>query len=72
MHLPLTDNQVKLLRRVADSTTVADAAIPWLLHLIADPDAVLLSELGLWRSDGEALKLTEAGAEFLRRIDATR
>ena len=47
MHLPLTDNQVKLLRRVAESTTVADAAIPWLLHLIADPDAVLLSDLGL-------------------------
>jgi len=72
MHLPLTDNQVKLLRRVAESTTVADAAIPWLLHLIADPDAVLLSDLGLWREDGETLTLTDAGAEFLRWIDLTR
>ena len=72
MHLPLTDNQVKLLRRVAESTTVADAAISWLLHLIADPDAVLLSDLGLWREDGETLTLTDAGAEFLRWIDLTR
>lgn len=72
MRLPLTDNQVKPLRSVADGTTVADAAIPWLLHLIADPDAMLLLDLALWRIDGATLMLTDAGVEFLRRIDAFR